>query len=82
MNGPPPPAVSFRGSMMYQSNKSLMEATNSVQFLQIGEDGSRQGNYFLSSAPGSSKNNGYDGGLNQTAMYGGGPVNQFSIAGP
>ena len=82
MNGPPPPASSFRGTMMAQTGKTLMETTNSVQFLQISEEGSRQGNYFLSSAPGSSKYNGYDGSSFQIASFSGSPVNSWAVAGP
>jgi hypothetical protein len=67
--------------MMYQSGKALYENTNSVQFLQISGDGSRQGNYFLSSAPGAAKYNGYTDSNTETGTFGSGPVNSFMVAG-
>jgi len=78
-------AENYRGMMLDQGRRVLGDATNAIQFLQAGADGSRQGNLFLSSMPGVTSFNGYNGGsstLSSYAVYGSSPVNRFAVAGP
>lgn len=81
----------FRAMMLDQERRLLSDSTNAVQFLQGDKDGSRQGNLFLTSAPGTTSYNGYNSSANNTgtssltslAVYGANPVNsRFMVAGP